>query len=248
MEITMALRQNTWPDRMDFRPRPFCCGGSARHPLLYSHEQVRASRRSAPRPSGFHGSDPSRTGGPNAYVGRSLAYNFMGDETASLKDKETAQSLGGAERSAWDRLVNRANRRWQGNLSDKSWKDEDPLSHKAVLLHQWVGQIFNGGLPQWVANGYGAWVEELAQAAQQVGTDGTRAVARVIRDVAGVLTRWPGARESMFRMLTVQTQLTKSEDDLFEALSQCEADYHRVGTHFSANVEAWFEEQAKKAR
>lgn len=184
---------------------------------------------------------------PNAYVGRSLAYNFVGDEAASLQDKETAKTLGGAERCAWDRLVNRANRRWHGNLNDPSWKIEQPLSRQAVLLHQWVGQIFNGGLPQWVANGYGMWVDELAQAAEQIGTNETRAVAMVIRDVAGILARCPNARESMFRMITTGAELTKSEHKLFEALSQCEANYRHVGNHFSRNVEEWFEMQAKMA-
>ena len=184
---------------------------------------------------------------PNSYAGRSLAYNLSGDEAAALQDKEAAKSLGGPERSAWDRLVNRAHRRWRGDLSNPEWREVDPLSYKAVLLRVWVGQIFNGGLPQWVANGYGQWVEDLARAADDAGTDATRVVAAVMRDVASVLAKWPHARESMFRMIATQIELTKSEHELFEALARCEGNYLRVGPAFSANVEEWLEVQAKKA-
>jgi hypothetical protein len=184
---------------------------------------------------------------PNGFAGRALAYTFLGDEAAALRDKERAKELGGPERSAWDRLVNRARRRWQGDLRNPEWRLVDALSYKAVLLRHWVGQIFNGGLPQWVANGYGEWIGDLARAADEVGTHATRAVAAVMREVAGVLVKWPHARESMFTMIASQAELTESEQELFEALSRCEGYYDRVGQSFSADVEEWFEAQAKKA-
>jgi tetratricopeptide (TPR) repeat protein len=183
---------------------------------------------------------------PNGFAGRSLAYTLLGDEAAALQDKEAAKELGGPERSAWDRLVNRANRRWRGDLSNLEWRQVDPLTYKATLLRVWVGQIFNGGLPQWVANGYGQWIDDLARAADEVGTPATRAVAAVIREVASVLVKWPRARESMFGMIASQAELTKNEHELFEALARCEGNYDRVGQSFSANVEEWFEGQAKR--
>jgi hypothetical protein len=184
---------------------------------------------------------------PNGFAGRALAYTLLGDEAAALQDKEAAKELGGTERSAWDRLVNRAHRRWRGDFSDQTWRQSDPLSYKASLLRQWVWQIYNGGLPQWVANGYGQWVDDLAPAADEIGTEATRAVAAVIRDVAGVLAKWPHARESMFRMIASQAELMSNEEELFEALSRCEANYGCVGPAFSANVEEWFEVRARSA-
>jgi tetratricopeptide (TPR) repeat protein len=131
---------------------------------------------------------------PNPHVGRALAYRSLGDEAAAKRDEEAAQALGGPERSAWDRLVNRAYRRWRGDLSDPAWRRSDPLSRNAVLLRQWTWQIYNGGLPQWVAHGYGQWAEDLARAAEEVGTDATRQVAAIVRDVARVLRTGPDAR------------------------------------------------------
>jgi tetratricopeptide (TPR) repeat protein len=185
---------------------------------------------------------------PNAYVGRALAYRSLGDEAAAARDEEQARALGGPERSAWDRLVNRAYRRWRGDLSDPAWPRADPLSRDAFLLRQWTWQIYNGGLPQWVANGYGAWAEDLARAAETVGTTAAREVAAVVRDVAHVLGTRPAAREAMARMLLTPSETGgREEEEIFEALSRCEASYDRVGHAFAADVEAWLDRQPGEA-
>ena len=188
------------------------------------------------------GLDPE---GPNAFVGRALAYRSLGDEAAALRDEESARALGGPERSAWDRLVNRGCRRWRGDLRDPAWGRDDRHSRDAVLLRHWTWQIYNGGLPQWVANGYGAWAEDLARAAEAVGTDGALAVAAVVRDVAGVLACWPGAPETMFRMIANPSAVTGQEEELFTLLSRCEESYARVAHSFAADIEAWLERQAR---
>jgi len=184
---------------------------------------------------------------PNAYVGRALAHRSLGDDDAARRDEAAARALGGPEQGAWDRLVNRAARRWRGDLRDPAWRQHDPLSRDAVLLRQWSWQIYNGGLPQWVANGYGEWADDLARAAEAVGTPATRAVAAVVRDVAGVLAARPEARAAMVRMLTTQDETGAREDEIFAALSECEAAYHQVAIVFAGDVEAWLERQAGAA-
>jgi hypothetical protein len=182
----------------------------------------------------------------NAYVARGLAYRSVGDDAAAQRDEQAAKALGGPVRSRWDGLVKRAYHRWRANLRDPAWAREDPLSRAAFLLWMWTWQIHNGGLPQWVANGYGEWAEELAVAAEQVGTDATRAVAAIARDVAAVLARLPGARETMFQMIATRSPATGRDDELFRELSRCEERYYREGQYptgpsFADDVEAWFD-------
>jgi hypothetical protein len=187
---------------------------------------------------------------PNAYVARALAHRSLGDEAAAARDEQAARDLGGPERSAWDRLVKRAYSRWRGDLRDPAWAREDSLSRDAFLLRQWAWQIYNGGLSQWVANGFGEWAEDLARAAEAVGTDAARAVAVIARDVTGILAGWPGAREAMFRMIATRSLVTGREEELFGALSECEGRYHRVGRRpgeFVADVEAWLDQRAGEA-
>jgi hypothetical protein len=187
---------------------------------------------------------------PNAYVGRALAQRSLGDEAAAARDEQAARDLGGPERSAWDRLVKRAYRRWRGDLRDPVWAREDPIGRDAFLLRQWTWQIYNGGLPQWVANGFGEWAEDLARAAEAVGTDAARAVAVIVRNVARILAACPGARETMFRMIATQSLVTGREEELFGALSECEERYRRVGCRpgeFEADVEAWLDQRAGEA-
>ncbi len=183
----------------------------------------------------------------NAYTGRALAHRGLGDDAAATKDNETAAALGGPERSAWDRLFKRAMRQWRGDLSDPNWVRADPLSRDAFLLREWTWQIYNGGLPQWVANGFGLWAEDLARAAEAARTDSARAVAAIVRDVAQLLVRFPGAREAMFRMVADRAIVTGWEDELFRELSRCEDRYQRSGIRpgeFVGDIEAWLERRA----
>jgi tetratricopeptide (TPR) repeat protein len=185
---------------------------------------------------------------PNAYVGRALAHRSLGDEAAALCDDEAARALGGPERDTWDRLVNRGYRRWRGDLSDPAWGLSDPLSRDAVLLRQWTWQIYNGGLPQWVANGHGQWVEDLARAAEQIGTHGARAVAAIVRDVAQVLVAWPTARDTMYRMMATHSGAGQQEQEICAALFQCEERYGRVVNAFMTDVEAWLDRKAEEEK
>ncbi len=185
---------------------------------------------------------------PNAYVGRALAYRSLEEDAAAIRDEEAAKALGGPERSASDRLVKRAYRKWRGDLRDPAWQLNDPLSRTAFLFRQWTWQIYNGGLPQWVANGYGEWAEDLARAAEEVGTDKSRAVAAVVREVAKVLQEWPSARESMFQMIANQSVEVDEEDQLFQSLARCEESYNRIGPSFGSDVEAWLEKRETDAR
>jgi hypothetical protein len=182
--------------------------------------------------------------GANAFVGRALAHRGLGNDAAAVLDEQTARTLGGPVRSVWDRLVRQAFSRWKGDLRDIAWGHQDPLSRSAFLLHQWTWQIYNGGVVQWVANGYGVWAEDLARVAESVETPAAREVATIVRDVAGILARRPDARQAMFQMITGDAVARDAEDDLFGAFSECEERYLRAGTRpgeFVADIEAWFE-------
>jgi tetratricopeptide (TPR) repeat protein len=102
---------------------------------------------------------------PNAYLGRALAYRSVGDEDSAIRDERTARAFGGAESSTWERLVNRAYQRLKGDLNQASrgefYRRLEPLQRKAVLLWELNSQVLNGGIPQWVANGYGAQIDEV---------------------------------------------------------------------------------------
>lgn len=182
----------------------------------------------------------------NAFVGRALALRALGNDTAALEDERVARSLGGPDRSAWDRLVKRAIRQWRGDLSNSTWLIEDPLSRAAYLLLQFTWQIYNGGLVQWVANGYAAWAEDVARAADAIGTGSARVVASIVREMALLLARWPDARPLLTRMIAGGTGATERIEALFKELARFEERYARAGTRpgeFVADVEAWFEQQ-----
>jgi hypothetical protein len=180
----------------------------------------------------------------NAYVGRGLAHRGLDDEAAAARDEQAARTLGGPDRSAWDRLVKRAKRQWYGDLTDPAWPRQDPLSRDAFLIRQWSWQIYNGGLVQWVANGYGRWAADLAKACDTVGTALARAVAAIVRDVARVLDARPDARDAIFGLITTPAPIGDRDEDLFGRLADCEARYGRVGRYpaeFVTDVEEWFE-------
>ena len=174
---------------------------------------------------------------PNAYVGRALAYRSLGEESRALQDEQVARELGGPERTTWDRVVNRASRRWRGDLRDPDWRQTDPLSHQAVLLCLLNAQILNGGLYQWIGNGYGEWVDDVIKAAREVGTDASRAVAAVLEDVARHLQVAPGVVRWGLEEIAVP------EDDL-GWLWLCEQRYHEVQSQFVQDVEEWLETRA----
>jgi tetratricopeptide (TPR) repeat protein len=172
---------------------------------------------------------------PNSYLGRALAYRSVGDEANAVRDERAAQDLGGAEQSTWDRLVNRAYQRWKGELSHMSrgefYQWIHPLQRKAVLLRELNNQVFNGGFPQWVLNGYGAWINELVDAVKQVGTDAAREV-RVILEGVSLLAN------------TEDSRTEENEDNLAGLLEYTDR-YYNVMSRFGEDVETWLEEQSQ---
>ena len=121
---------------------------------------------------------------PRSYIARALCYRRLDQSAAALQDEQTAEELGGPERSLWDMVVNRSRRRWQFDFSDPKWIETDPLSRKAALLFTLNAQILNGGLFQWVANGYWRWIDDVIEAARDVGTDSSREVAALLEEIS----------------------------------------------------------------
>jgi hypothetical protein len=179
------------------------------------------------------GLDPAA---PNPYVGRALGYRAVGDEANAACDESKARSLGGAERSAWDRLVNRAYRRLKGDLRDVT-RDEfyhciHPLQRTAVQLRELNYQVHNGGFPQWVQNGYGAWIHEIINDLGQIGTDAARKVRTILERVAPLINPGP---------------LTEAEDEEnLTRLLQYTDQYYTVMGRFGQEVENWIEEQSRQ--
>jgi hypothetical protein len=177
----------------------------------------------------------------NAYVGRGLAYRGLEDDAAAARDEAAAKSLGGPDRSVWDRLVKQGLRRWKGNLVDPAWVRDDAVTRDAVLLRHWTWQVYNGGLPQWVANGFAAWADDLATACDRVGTESARSVAAIVRKISQVLRARPDARETMFRMIATQSILQGKDDELYRDLADCATEYHWIAVAFGRDVDAHFE-------
>jgi hypothetical protein len=172
---------------------------------------------------------------PNSYLGRALGRRRIGDEAGALEDERTARELGGPERSAWDKLANRANRRWRGQLGDPAWRATDPLSRQAVLLRALNAQILNGGLCQWIANGYGAWVLDVAEAAEEVGTPAAWEVAALLGDVARAL-------EAGYMEDFAEDDGTSDDDDeAMKVIGRSEDRYFAVQVQFVKDVSAWLE-------
>ncbi len=157
---------------------------------------------------------------PNAYIGRATARRSLGDEAGALDDERTARELGGPERSAWDRLANRSIRRWRGELDDPAWRATDPLSRQAVLLRQLNGQVLNGGLHQWISNGYAAWVDDVAESAGAVGTPpcGPSPVEAIVPD--GPQTWHP-------EEIPEDDEIPEGEEEALGQISRC-GRYYRV--------------------
>jgi tetratricopeptide (TPR) repeat protein len=170
---------------------------------------------------------------PNAYLGRALAYRSVNDEDSAIRDERTANSLGGAEHSTWERLVNRAYQRLKGDLShadrDEFCRRLDPLQRKAVLLWELNSQVLNGGIPQWVANGYGAQIDEVIAAAREVGSDAAREVAAILEELSRLIaTGWE----------------PNAEEEGENGLLSCDDRYYAVQHQFTKDVEQWLESQS----
>lgn len=186
---------------------------------------------------------------PNAYLGRAVAHRRLGNFAAAQADERKAEELGGAERTAWDRLVNRAQERWHGNLANPEWKQIDPVSRKAVLFRSLMRQIHHGGLFQWVANGYDQWIDDLIEAAREVGTPASREVASLLedlsRDIASTTpaSSAPASEDSA----EIENVRARQRDALLETIVAQENRYYRVEGQFHTDLESWFDEKAGRA-
>jgi tetratricopeptide (TPR) repeat protein len=191
---------------------------------------------------------------PNAYVRRSLSYRALGDDPRANEDDRSARQLGGPERTAWEILVNRSRLRWGWDLDDMTWRQTYPLSYKAVLLDKLNGQILNGGLRQWVANGYGRWIDDLILAAKEVDTEATREVAALLEELAPHLEflTWDTdffeddtLEEGMQGGESVAEDETLGEDcDALNMLGFFEDRFYRVQSEFVTDVVLWLEGKA----
>jgi tetratricopeptide (TPR) repeat protein len=182
---------------------------------------------------------------PNSYLLRAVCYRRLDNFPAAIADEQKAEALGGAEKTAWDRLVNRSRHRWNWDFDNPDWRRTDPLSRKAVLFRSFMSQIFNGGLRQWVANGYGRWICDLVEAAREVDTPATRDVAALLEELSGDLAELPldgGWQED--------DELEEQEDRLEEPnasldkIFEYESRYTRLESRFGQDVANWLEHKA----
>jgi hypothetical protein len=207
---------------------------------------------------------------PNSYLGRAVAHRRLDNLAAALEDEKKAEELGGPENSAWDRLANRSRHRWHWDFDNPEWQRVDPLSRKAALLHTLVLQIYNGGLPQWFANGYWRWIDDVVLASREVDTAATREVAAMLEDISRGLSLEEGIPDDYFWggvavEATDPSTVTDDErtdddasakcngaseepDDLLNRIFSHENRYYEVEFQFREDVENWFEQEATNSR
>ena len=169
---------------------------------------------------------------PNAYLGRALAYRSLGDEANAALDERQAKERGGVERRPWDRLVNRAYQRVRtGDLRDvdrgEFYRRLDPVQREAVLLGEMHSQVVNGGFPQWVGNGYAAWIDEVLAAVQQIRTAAATKVHEILEDV------------SLLAKQNVES--TQQREVNLSKLLTCTDRYYAVMGEFGRDVEEWLD-------
>jgi hypothetical protein len=180
-------------------------------------------------------------GAPNAYAGRALAYRGLGDDAQAARDEQTVRELGGTERTPLERFVRGVLRRWKWDLGSPKWRASDPLSRKAVMLYLLNAQILNGGLHQWLANGYGEWVDEVAEAAREVGTDAAREVAAMLEDLSRGLKVGP-AGDGRLEEAPQHGGRPAPRDVLAdEQIGACEDRFYQVQSQFVHDLEEWLD-------
>jgi len=171
---------------------------------------------------------------PNARVGRALAYRSLGDEDNALLDERAARELGGAEQSTWGRLANRAYQLWKTDRQatrNEFYQGLHPLQRRAVQLWDLNSQVMNGGFPQWAANGFGDWVEEIIDTARQIGTKPAKAVQSILEGVA---------------RLAAECDTQEEADDNVGRLLEYTDRYYAVAPGFAVGVENWLEGELRK--
>jgi tetratricopeptide (TPR) repeat protein len=169
---------------------------------------------------------------PNPYLGRALAYRSLGDEANAAADDRQAKEVGGVERRPWDRLVNRAYQRARtGDLRDvdrgEFYRRLDPVQREAVLLWELNSQVVNGGFPEWVFNGYAAWINEVIAPVQQIRTPAAESVHKILEDV------------SLFANKKNESEQQREEN--LSKLLECTNRYYAAMGEFGRDVEAWLD-------
>jgi hypothetical protein len=180
---------------------------------------------------------------PNPYIGRAMAHRRLGHDDAAAADEEKAREPGGPERDPWERLCNRSRRRWRWDFDDLAWKQTDPLSRNAVLLNLLNAQILNGGLRQWVANGYARWIEDVIAAASAIGSSSTGQVAGILSDLAAQLEVEPPNEDEWIEE-QVEGRDEPEDEFALDPLAGLEDRYYYVQSQFVKDVRQWFESQA----
>ncbi len=181
---------------------------------------------------------------PNAYLGRALAHRRLGDVAAAIEDERKAEELGGSERTAWDRLVNRSRHHWQWDFDNPDWKRTDPLSRQAVLLRTLTRQIYNGGLIQWVAGGHVQWIDDVIEAAWEVDTAATRAVADMLEELSRQLAALAAGYGSAQSDAPDEEINEEQQEELLDKILEYELRYYNVESEFAGDVEKWLETKA----
>lgn len=170
--------------------------------------------------------------GPNPYLGRALAHRSLGEAVSAAADERRAAELGGVERGPWHRLVNRAYQRARtGDLRDADrsefYRRLGPVEREAVLLWELNSQVVNGGFPQWVFNGYAAWIDDVSAAVEKVGTDPANRVHQILQDVSLLANR--------------ELESQEQRDENLSKLLECTDRYYAVMGEFGGDVEAWLD-------
>jgi hypothetical protein len=89
---------------------------------------------------------------------------------------------------AWQDLMDTAYDKWQDH---REWSHRqllmnlDAAERKAVLLGNFHYQTCNGGLQQWVENGYACSGPDLLTILEEMDTENSRRVAGIVRTVLG---------------------------------------------------------------
>jgi len=131
--------------------------------------------------------------------------------------------------------VNRAYQLWKSDRQatrTEFYQGLHPLQRKAVQLWELNGQVVNGGFPQWLQNGFGAWTNEIIDTLKQIGTDGAREVQVILEGVSILANKH-------------STTDADSEHDLGGLLEYTDR-YYAVASAFGDDVEAWIDEQSRK--
>ena len=141
--------------------------------------------------------------------------------------------------------MNRSRHRWQWDFDNPDWGRVDPLSRKAVLFRSFTGQIYNGGLRQWIANGYGRWIDDLIEAAREVDTSASRDVAAMLEELSRDLAEMPldygwVADDD----IGDQEDGLEQEDVAVAMIADYESRYFRLESEFGQDVQDWLERKA----